>query len=144
MKNRKIKRLCTRVPGCRAFKCGEDGCLRKSVKVHQIARTGNEHHRFYATKVWKAIRDVCLGRMPICASCYAAGVITPASHVDHIRSFRKNWSLFIDMNNVQPLCHGPGTNSCHSRKTAAENAAGVDYIEEWDFSDVVKKYMEEN
>ena len=121
MKNRKIKRLCTKVPGCPAFKCSEDGCLRKSVKVHQIARTGNEHHRFYATKVWKAIRDIQLSAYPLCERCLGLGVVTPAVAVDHVTPHKGDWSLFIAQDNRQSLCV-----SCHSYKTAMENRGVIE------------------
>jgi 5-methylcytosine-specific restriction protein A len=78
-------------------------------------RTPRAYHRWYGLKVWRLAREAQLSRQPLCECCLAEvpEVLTPATDVDHKIPHRGNWTLFIDPENHQSLCH-----SCHSQKTA--------------------------
>ena len=58
---------------------------------------------------------------PLCAHCYARGVVKQGEEVDHItpihkgRTEREVRALLRDRNNLQTLCK-----DCHTAKTAAE------------------------
>jgi len=54
---------------------------------------------------------------PLCRLCLAAGRVTPATQVDHIKPKRLGGT--DDLANLQSLCH-----SCHSSKTRKEQANG--------------------
>ncbi|MDO6448097.1 HNH endonuclease [Oceanobacillus profundus] len=41
--------------------------------------------------------------------------MTTAEEVDHIIPVKVDWSLRLDINNCQPLCH-----DCHNKKTAED------------------------
>ena len=82
------------------------------------------------------MRQQALSDVLICACCYKHGKITPAIAVDHIRRHSGlDDPLAFDRDNLQSLCW-----SCHSAKTSMENATGQDYLEEFDFSDVVQTF----
>lgn len=67
----------------------------------------------------KHLRPEQLLREPFCRECAKFGLRIPATDVDHIVPHRGDWSLFVDSDNLQSLCH-----SCHSRKTALEVLTG--------------------
>jgi len=79
-------------------------------------RRGSRHQRGYGSK-WDQARKSYLAQY---SSCKAEGCTSPATDVDHIKPWRngdkKDWRLFWDKSNWQPLCH-----SHHSIKTRAEN-----------------------
>jgi len=54
-------------------------------------------------------------RYPLCADCYARGILTYATDVDHINAWRGDRNLFWDETNWQSLCK-----SCHAHKTNAD------------------------
>ena len=66
---------------------------------------------------WQKARLTFLNREPLCRICKAAGLITPATVVDHIEPHRGNQDLFWNTDNWQPLC-----TTCHDAKTKQENA----------------------
>lgn len=61
---------------------------------------------------WRRARRLHLAEHPLCVSCEAAGIVTPATVVDHIRPHRGDARLFWDQRNWQSLCK-----VCHDRKT---------------------------
>ena len=63
---------------------------------------------------WRALRSAHLADNPACVQC---GRIARSNHVDHIVAHRGDDRLRIDPANLQTLCH-----SCHSRKTAQQDA----------------------
>jgi 5-methylcytosine-specific restriction protein A len=78
-----------------------------------------EHRKWYASAVWKRLREIVLRRdAGLCAVCGV--VVGMGGHVDHIRPHKGQWSLFTDASNLQVLC-GP----CHSRKTMADESGMV-------------------
>lgn len=62
---------------------------------------------------WRTYREAYLIRHPLCGSCKAAGRVTAATVVDHIRPHRGDLTLFWAAENHQPLCA-----RCHNCKTA--------------------------
>lgn len=58
-----------------------------------------------------------LNREPLCRHCKAAGLTTPAVHVDHINGRADRLEDYL-LTNLQPLCK-----TCHSVKTAQENGS---------------------
>lgn len=72
--------------------------------------------RGYTYRWYKASKSY-LASHPWCAECERNSRATLATEVDHIVPHKGNQALFWDRANWQPLCH-----SCHSRKTAKENA----------------------
>jgi 5-methylcytosine-specific restriction protein A len=67
---------------------------------------------------WRKARAHFLRSHPLCmcAECSAAGLLVPATVVDHITPHRGDVRLFWDQTNWQSL-----TKPCHDRKTAREN-----------------------
>lgn len=117
---RKTKKICTKIPGCPAFTCDDENCLAKKTKQHLIARketdTFREHRQDrYQTAQWGKLRAKTLSRYPLCLRCLKFDILTPATIADHIIPHRGDWSLFINSDNLQGLCH-----SCHSYKTNRE------------------------
>jgi len=66
----------------------------------------------YLRKAWRELRAAKLRADPLCVECYAQGIVTPATHVDHRDGDDGNdaWD------NLQSLCA-----PCHSRKTATQD-----------------------
>ncbi|WP_083225564.1 HNH endonuclease signature motif containing protein [Neptunicoccus sediminis] len=124
MKNKRANRPCTKMSGCRAFSCDDDLCRAKKFKRHDVKRIGNEHHKFYNTKVWAAIRDVQLSQYPLCERCIGMDVVTPAVVVDHIIPFRTaddaGWKLFVSRSNHQSLCK-----ACHDSEKHKGEVKGI-------------------
>lgn len=81
-------------------------------------RVYQPYERWYGLKVWRVLKERQLRRQPLCEECLKEKDMVVAEEVDHIKPHRGDWRLFIDPNNLQSLCA-----SCHSRKTAKENAA---------------------
>lgn len=108
-------RLCA-VAGCSNLALGGQGrCAhhaREPVTDYR-ART----NAMYKTSRWLEKRSKQLRREPLCRICAQKNRMTPASEVDHITPHKGDWTLFLDDNNLQSLCH-----TCHSRKTRSENA----------------------
>jgi len=69
---------------------------------------------WYANRRWRRKRKHQLQREPLCRHCLNRGVIEPATEVDHIEPHKGDKHKFWH-GEVQSLCE-----SCHSRKTAAE------------------------
>ncbi|MFS1513428.1 HNH endonuclease [Chengkuizengella sp. SCS-71B] len=49
----------------------------------------------------------------LCQHCLKQKKITRSDMVDHITPIKEDWSLRLDLINLQSLCH-----SCHNKKTA--------------------------
>ncbi len=73
----------------------------------------------YATTAWQSMRIAVLSEESLCRACDAAGLTESAIDVDHIVDHRGDWGLFLDRENLQPLCK-----SCHGAKTRAGRATG--------------------
>lgn len=117
----RLARPCPR-PGCAGFvrasgdaqrcdRCGYTASARRPDKRPSAARRGYDRR-------WRKVRVATLAAEPgahtgpLCVQCLAAGIVEPATDLDHIIPKRLGGS--DDPANLQPLCH-----RCHSRKTAA-------------------------
>ena len=105
------KRPC-RYPGCPNL-CDSGVYCRKHSEYSADRMRGSAAERGYDGK-WRAARDRYLRRNPLCAECLKAGIITPATVVDHVVPHRGDKQLFWDEKNWQPLCK-----NCHDRKTGS-------------------------
>ncbi len=111
--------------------CGQPGC-------HELIPSGSggrcvKHKRarwrayeavrperdraFYNSPEWRKVRAYVLAQEPLCRECKAAGRVTSATEVDHVRAVKDGGAPF-DPDNLQPLCL-----SCDSRKTLEESRA---------------------
>ena len=107
---------------CRQVGCGRlidkaGYCTEHEKEVRRAEDKFREssHKRGYGAQ-WRKARAWHLKQSPLCVHCLAAGVVTAATDVDHIRPHKGDTALFWDTNNWQSLCH-----PCHSRKTASED-----------------------
>lgn len=71
----------------------------------------------YKSARWQAMRDAQLRKDPLCCKCRKQNRLTPADTADHIKPHHGNPDLFYNADNMQSMCA-----SCHSRKTASEDA----------------------
>lgn len=69
----------------------------------------------YQTAQWARLRQAQLSSHPLCASCKAQGIITPAAHVDHVFPWAQIGKGAFYRNVFQSLCQ-----PCHAEKTALE------------------------
>ena len=86
-------------------------------KLHAITdkRRGNSAKRGY-DHTWRKAREQYLRMNPLCVHCIKAGLVTPATEVDHIQAHGGDTGLFWNRSNWQALCK-----PCHSTKTAQED-----------------------
>lgn len=105
------KRPC-RYPGCPNL-CDSGVYCRKHSQYSNDRMRGSAAERGYDGK-WRAARDRYLRRNPLCAECLKAGILTPATVVDHVIPHRGDKQLFWNEKNWQPLCK-----NCHDRKTGS-------------------------
>lgn len=109
--------------GCNAKAVAHGRCQRHQAKASLPVATPSKrsyrdnrpsaHKRGYDNR-WCRARLAFLDDNPLCVMCQAAGLLTPATVVDHIIPHRGNQSRFWDMNNWQALCK-----TCHDHKTNA-------------------------
>lgn len=109
--------------GCKNKKAKLSGyCVEHGGKDTYNANTTEERKQsnsMYQTAFWRSTRATQLSRQPLCQSCLARGIVTPALHVDHLFPWRKIGSKAFKHNVFQSLCH-----ECHSHKTKLE-AQGI-------------------
>ncbi|QIG97770.1 MULTISPECIES: HNH endonuclease [Bradyrhizobium] len=75
---------------------------------------------FYDTAFWQRRRRQQLLAHPLCKFCAADGIVTPATHVDHVEPHRGDWTLFC-LGALQSLC-----SPCHSSTKQRIEARGFD------------------
>ncbi|SIO49776.1 HNH endonuclease [Bradyrhizobium erythrophlei] len=75
---------------------------------------------FYGTAFWQRRRMLQLRMHPLCKFCAADGIVTPATHVDHVKPHKGNWNLFV-LGELQSLCA-----SCHNSRKQHEERIGFD------------------
>lgn len=87
-----------------------------TLRSHQPKRDEDQQarKRFYDSKQWEEARAAKLRRDPYCQCCAAAGIVTPALHVDHWKSIASGGDRLAD-DNLVSMCL-----TCHSRKTLCE------------------------
>ncbi|MGM8213558.1 HNH endonuclease [Virgibacillus sp. W0430] len=107
--------------------CKEFGCsnlTRKSYcKIHEknagkTAREYNKYGRdsvidsFYKSRAWQRVRALAYARdYGLCQRCKTRGHLVMANVVHHIVEVKVDWSLRLDLGNLESLCH-----SCHNRE----------------------------
>ncbi len=103
-----VKQTCS-YPGCnelvRSGRCGDHPYTDRHVVASQ---------RLYDSAQWKRLRALQLAREPWCAGCFAEGIWTIATEVDHIVPHRSDPVEFLT-GLLQSMCK-----TCHDRKTAHE------------------------
>ena len=118
---RKANRACTE-PGCPAFSCDDDRCIKRKQATHVPVVDADPHDRgkysrgkAYGTVRWRTVRSAQLSREPLCQRCLSFDLTTIATDVDHVQPHLGNAKVMWDSSNYQSLCH-----SCHSHKTRHE------------------------
>jgi 5-methylcytosine-specific restriction endonuclease McrA len=106
-------------------KCNQLGCKEERSKynsfcpIHGGVHINTEERKafqsMYQTKQWKRKRQIELSRNTLCASCLYKGIITQASHIDHVFPWTKIGKEAFYNNLFQTLCP-----ECHSYKTGQE------------------------
>jgi 5-methylcytosine-specific restriction enzyme A len=71
---------------------------------------------FYSSPMWRRVREQQLASEPFCRSCRAAGRMTPADMVDHIKPIKEGGDPY-DSANLQSICK-----SCHGEKQIREGS----------------------
>lgn len=72
--------------------------------------------KFYNSKEWRMLREYVMAiNYYLCIGCSKPDNPSIANVVDHIVPVLVDWSLRLDLNNCQPLCH-----DCHNKKTAED------------------------
>lgn len=107
-------------PGCPALTNDRSGyCERhlKQTRSQYDRKRGNSTQRGYGTR-WQHYRKFYLIEHPLCVLCAKTQLVVAATVVDHIKPHQGNSTLFWDPSNHQALCE-----SCHNKKTAAEDGA---------------------
>ncbi len=83
--------------------------------IHRVEANRRRSATYDST--WCKLRKQHLAREPLCRMCLAEGKLVEATEVDHIVPVKIAPDRRLDPTNLQSL-----DKSCHSRKTAAENA----------------------
>lgn len=113
-------------------KCGKAGCRElidyaerfcdehKNDDMKQYNKTrrlyDNEYVSFYSSKAWRDVRYQALLRDGFeCQECKRNGYMKAGNIGDHIIPTKEDWSLRLDIDNIQCLC-----SSCHAVKTAED------------------------
>ena len=77
--------------------------------------------RLYDLRRWRRESRAFLRAHPLCTMCEAAGRVTLASVVDHVKPHRGDEALFFDEQNWAPMCK-----SCHDgAKQEIENTGRI-------------------
>lgn len=67
---------------------------------------------------WRRLRALVLSQEPLCRPCAAAGRVTAATEVDHLKPKAKGGA--DDLENLMPICR-----PCHHDKTIRDNGGRV-------------------
>ena len=93
-------------------------CIEHGGRDHQRKYTNDKRKEAdskYASAFWQSQRIAHLSANPLCASCLIAGIVTPATDVDHVFPWQQIGEAAFYANRFQSLCR-----PCHSAKTAFE------------------------
>ena len=104
-------------PGCPELTRG-GRCPKHKQEQHRQHEGGEERladQRFYNGTRWRKVREVQLGRYPLCEQCRRQGRTVVAKHVHHIVPRKKMQELAYVLSNLESLCK-----PCHSKETAKE------------------------
>jgi 5-methylcytosine-specific restriction protein A len=99
---------------------GRDSKCPIHIQVQRKRENGNRDKAITALygAAWRKARAHFLRAHPLCMcdACRSAGLVVPASVVDHVTPHRGDVRLFWDRENWQSL-----SKPCHDRKTARED-----------------------
>lgn len=73
--------------------------------------------QIYNSANWQRLRKRKLATTPICEVCEKAGVLTPATVVDHITAMTKGGHAFPQLSELMSMCV-----ACHNSKTNVERS----------------------
>jgi 5-methylcytosine-specific restriction endonuclease McrA len=74
-----------------------------------------EDRAFYSSRPWRELRALKLSMQPTCEPCEAAGRVTVATQVHHIKERKPFPSLALDLDNLESCCL-----PCHNAKRRHE------------------------
>ena len=103
-------------------------CIEHGGRDHQRRYTNNKRKEAdskYSSAFWQSQRIAHLSANPLCASCLIAGIVTPATDVDHVFPWRQIGSWAFTHNIFQSLC-----TECHSYKTAQEQKGRFEHYKD--------------
>lgn len=120
-------------------KCGELGCTNpksklnrfclehggKDVRYEAPTKERREFNSMYQTPMWQSARRRQLSKQPLCACCLSKGIITSATHIDHVFPWSYIGKEAFFNNLFQSLCL-----ECHSYKTSLEAKGIMRYFRE--------------
>jgi len=118
--------------GCRVLVSGVSHCqlhapMAAERRAKQLKRAHKQYNTrrddsdgFYKTERWRKFRAVYIKRHPLCCECEAAGRVTAAVIVDHIKPFKTHPELGLAWDNVRALCR-----PCHNRIGAKVGLTGA-------------------
>jgi 5-methylcytosine-specific restriction enzyme A len=106
--------------------CASPGCpgsaeYRGRCAAHSTAANRERLANDAATynSVWRRLRRMQLAEFPLCSECEKAGIIEPATQVDHRIPVKSRPDLRLTFENLNSLCARH-----HSEKTARETGFG--------------------
>lgn len=106
---------------CKEFGCGnltkKSYCKMHEKNAQETTRNYNRYKRnpiinaFYKSPEWRRVRLVALDRdNHLCKRCKSNGQLVKAEVVHHVIEIRDDWSLRLQLDNLESICH-----SCHNR-----------------------------
>lgn len=80
-------------------------------------RDDKEYVTFYSSSAWRKLRRQAMLRDNfLCVRCLADDIYTEATIGDHIIPTKIDWSMRLELDNIQSLCF-----NCHEVKTREES-----------------------
>lgn len=116
---------------------------KESIHEKQIPYKKNSDggQEFYSSMAWNRLRKTFLSLHPICSECLKHEKVEPATCIHHKVPFMRGetdeekWSLFLDENNLIPLC-----NKCHTALHIKDAKYGLSALD--DLSEKEWKYAQ--
>lgn len=104
-------------PGCSRTTSGRycevhSDTTKQKYKDYDRERSDQQEVSFYNSKPWKDVRAAVLQRdFYLCQQCKRQGITTFGNIVHHIVELKDDWSLRLDMNNLETVC-----SACHNQE----------------------------
>jgi len=106
---------------CTAHRIEKKEAVKQKNRRYDEKLRNKKHDKFYHSKAWKSVRDMAMKQTGgLCVECLKLGMTVKADVVDHIIPLEKDYSLRLNLTNLQPLCH-----SHHNKKTINERGGRV-------------------
>lgn len=90
----------------------------RTFATRQSSEKYKEAQRFYASKMWRDLREQKLANNPLCEECLKLNVLSPTVDIDHIQQRDERPDLELDWGNLMSLCK-----PCHAIKTRREHSS---------------------